>query len=198
VDDAALVAMVNRVAHDCEEDQPLINAQIVLVSIIQEIRRTLQKLHRVPGGLPYPGNTFHASLENLGDVRMAQAREGICLHAKTLCLFGGGRPGSQDLEGDLPPWVVLLCQIHGSHPPRPEHFEDAIGTKAATDKVLSERPPEHPIEGFAASDCIPLTGDHLAARVTWKGRPDLARLSGTAVKLRFVLNNADLFSMRFQ
>ena len=55
-----------------------------------------------------------------------------------------------------------------------------------------------PIEGFAAADCIPLTGDRVAARVTWKGKHDLTQLSGTAVKLRFVLSNADLFSIRFQ
>ena len=55
-----------------------------------------------------------------------------------------------------------------------------------------------PIDGFATTDCIPLTGDRVAERVNWKGKPDLARLSGKAVKLRFLLSNADLFSIRFQ
>ena len=55
-----------------------------------------------------------------------------------------------------------------------------------------------PIDGFTASDCVPLKGDQLASRVTWKGQRDLARLSGTPIKLRFVIRNAELFSIRFR
>ncbi len=71
-----------------------------------------------------------------------------------------------------------------------------------------------PLEGFAAKDMDPMFGDDLDAPVTWRGRDaqggqgggqgggpgglsDLSRLNGTPVRLRFVLKDADLFSIRF-
>jgi hypothetical protein len=33
--------------------------------------------------------------------------------------------------------------------------------------------------------------------VAWKGGPDLARLAGRPVRIRFALEAADLFSMKF-
>ena len=56
----------------------------------------------------------------------------------------------------------------------------------------------NPIDGFKASDCVPLAGDHLASQVAWKGQRDLARLSGMPIQLRFVIRDAELFSLRFQ
>ncbi len=55
----------------------------------------------------------------------------------------------------------------------------------------------NPLKGFRASDCLELGGDELAKRVTWK-TGDLSTLAGRAVRLRFVLKNADLFSFRFK
>ncbi len=55
-----------------------------------------------------------------------------------------------------------------------------------------------PIEGFALEDCIPLSGDQLSARVRWKGQSDLSSLAGKPLKLRFVVRDSDLFSIRFQ
>lgn len=53
-----------------------------------------------------------------------------------------------------------------------------------------------PIRGFAASDCKPLTGDEIAGKVKFAGG-DVGKLAGKTVRVRFVLNNADLYSMRF-
>ena len=54
-----------------------------------------------------------------------------------------------------------------------------------------------PVEGFAASDMEPLFGDDLDAPIAWKRGGDLSRLNGVPVRLRFVLKDADLFSIRF-
>ena len=53
-----------------------------------------------------------------------------------------------------------------------------------------------PLPGFAAADCETLFGDELNRRVQWKGG-DLAKHSGNAVRLRFVMNDADVYAMRF-
>jgi hypothetical protein len=55
-----------------------------------------------------------------------------------------------------------------------------------------------PLEGFALDQCVELLGDDLQRTVSWRGRPDLGRLSGAPVRLRFVLRDADLYSLRFQ
>lgn len=50
-----------------------------------------------------------------------------------------------------------------------------------------------PVSGYSAT----LTGDSVAADVKWKGGSGLAELSGKPVKMRFRIENADLYSMRF-
>lgn len=54
-----------------------------------------------------------------------------------------------------------------------------------------------PLPGFSLEDCEPIFGDELAHVVKWKGQPDLASLAGRAVRLRFALSDADVFSLRF-
>ncbi len=54
-----------------------------------------------------------------------------------------------------------------------------------------------PAEGFAATDMDPQFGDDLDAPIAWKGSGDLSRLNGVPVRLRFILKDADLFSIRF-
>lgn len=51
--------------------------------------------------------------------------------------------------------------------------------------------------GFALKDCAPITGDSIGYIVSWKGG-SLAKLAGRPVRLRFELNDADLFSLQFQ
>jgi hypothetical protein len=55
-----------------------------------------------------------------------------------------------------------------------------------------------PLQGFAVSDCKGLAGDDLAAEVAWSGAADLSSLAGQPARLRFVLQDAELFSFRFQ
>ncbi len=56
----------------------------------------------------------------------------------------------------------------------------------------------HPHRGFALQDCAVLFGDTLERTVVWRGSPDVSRLAGQPVRLRFELRDADLYSFRFR
>ncbi len=54
-----------------------------------------------------------------------------------------------------------------------------------------------PYPGYSLDDCSPLFGDTLNRPVTWKNGSEVSRLAGKAVRLRFVLRDADLFALQF-
>jgi len=49
------------------------------------------------------------------------------------------------------------------------------------------------LPGWGAGQCVPVKGDHVRAEVVWPDR-NLAELSGQRVRIRFVLQNTDLYS----
>ena len=53
------------------------------------------------------------------------------------------------------------------------------------------------LPGFALEDCAELYGDSLQQAVVWKNNPDLGKVAGQTVRLRFELRDADVYSMRF-
>jgi len=53
------------------------------------------------------------------------------------------------------------------------------------------------LQGFALTDCKTLVGDSIEQQVRWENDPDLAAIAGMPVRLRFVMQEADLFSLRF-
>ncbi|MBN1342511.1 MAG: hypothetical protein JXQ73_07515 [Phycisphaerae bacterium] len=69
---------------------------------------------------------------------------------------------------------------------------------AGSVRVEIQDPSGKPIEGFALADCPEIYGDSLAETVRWKGGDDVVKLAGKPVRLRFVLKDADLYSIRFQ
>jgi hypothetical protein len=64
-------------------------------------------------------------------------------------------------------------------------------------RVEVRDPSGTPLPGFAAADCRELHGDDVAAAVAWTGGGDLGAVAGRAVSLRFLLEDADVFSYRF-
>ena len=54
-----------------------------------------------------------------------------------------------------------------------------------------------PIPGYTLDDCPEIIGDEIARVVAWKAGPDVSRLAGQPVRLRFVMKDADLYSIRF-
>ncbi len=54
-----------------------------------------------------------------------------------------------------------------------------------------------PLPGFGLAEMPALFGDELNATARWKSNLDLAALSGKTIRLRFVLQDADIFALRF-
>lgn len=54
-----------------------------------------------------------------------------------------------------------------------------------------------PVPGYTLADCEEIYGDDLKRPVSWKGKTDVAPLAGKPIRLRFVLKDADLYSIQF-
>lgn len=54
-----------------------------------------------------------------------------------------------------------------------------------------------PVPGYALGDCQEVFGDDLALVVRWRHGGDVRALAGKAIRLRFVLRDADLYSFQF-
>ena len=55
-----------------------------------------------------------------------------------------------------------------------------------------------PIPGFAQSDADEIIGDMIERTVTWKGNSDVSALADKPVRLRVIMKDADLYSIRFK
>lgn len=54
-----------------------------------------------------------------------------------------------------------------------------------------------PLPGFSLDDCEELFGDTLDRQVTWKMQPDVSKLIGLPIRMRFELHDADLYAFQF-
>jgi len=95
---------------------------------------------------------------------------------------GGHRPGvlltrSFTLQGDR---LVLNAEAPG-------------GIRVQVETGGGEVP-----AGFSTEDCDPFNGDALRYVVSWNSSPDLARLRGHTIRLRFTVYQADLYSFRLE
>jgi hypothetical protein len=54
-----------------------------------------------------------------------------------------------------------------------------------------------PLPGFTREDCEPLSGDSIDQQVRWKSGASVGSLAGKPVRLRFVIQNADVYAMQF-
>ncbi|MFQ5734398.1 MAG: hypothetical protein ACE5KM_20865 [Planctomycetaceae bacterium] len=86
---------------------------------------------------------------------------------------------------------------------KPLTFEgDTLSLNVATSaagsvRVEIQHPDGKPLPGFALKDCPANFGDAIELKLVWNGNPDLGKLAGKPVRLRFVLNDADLYAFRF-
>lgn len=55
-----------------------------------------------------------------------------------------------------------------------------------------------PIPGFALADCPAIYGDAIEEVVKWNSGSDVSALAGKPIRLRFVMTDADLYSIRFR
>lgn len=54
------------------------------------------------------------------------------------------------------------------------------------------------VRGFTLEDCPEIYGDEIEGVVRWKAKSAVGELAGKPVRLRFVLRDADLYSLRFK
>ena len=64
-------------------------------------------------------------------------------------------------------------------------------------RIEMQDPKGQPIPGFTLDECPEIIGDQIERIVAWKGGSDLSSLSGKVVRMRVVLKDADLYSIRF-
>lgn len=64
-------------------------------------------------------------------------------------------------------------------------------------KVELQTPEGVAIPGFSLADCVELNTDDVARVVSWKQGADVSTLAGKPVRLRFVLKDAELYSLQF-
>ncbi len=69
---------------------------------------------------------------------------------------------------------------------------------AGSVRVELQEPGGTAIPGFALAECDEQFGDTPDRLVSWKGRSDVSRLAGRPVRIRFVLSDADVYSMQFR
>ena len=65
-------------------------------------------------------------------------------------------------------------------------------------KVEIQEADRRPVPGYSLADFKPLVGDAIDQTASWKSGSDLARLSDRPLRLRFVMQEADIFALRFQ
>lgn len=55
-----------------------------------------------------------------------------------------------------------------------------------------------PLPGFTLADCVEMIGDQIDRTVTWSAGADVGALRRTPIRLRFALQDADLFAVKFE
>jgi hypothetical protein len=117
-------------------------------------------------------------------------QEGNCLRRFTLRM-----DGFVSLHASYPEGEFI------THPLRFKGKELVLNySTSAGGKILVEIQDERgePISGFSLQDCETIYGDEIEGVVRWRGGKDLSSLEGKIVRLRFVMLDADIYSLRFR
>ncbi|MBI1924410.1 hypothetical protein HYR99_09180, partial [Candidatus Poribacteria bacterium] len=65
-------------------------------------------------------------------------------------------------------------------------------------RVEIQRDDGTPIPGYSLQESIEIFGDEIGRVVTWERGADVSQLTGQPVRLRFVMKDADVYSIRFR
>lgn len=103
------------------------------------------------------------------------------------------------------PWgfASLHADIQGEALTQPLTFDgDELLLNYATSaagsvRVEIQQADGTPVPGFALQDATPAFGDQIESPAHWSAGSDVSSLKGQTVRLRIVLDDADLFSLRF-
>ena len=64
-------------------------------------------------------------------------------------------------------------------------------------KVEIQDSNSQPLPGYSLEQSRELIGNEIERIVSWNGNSDVSKLAGKPVRLRFVMKDADLYSIRF-
>ncbi len=101
-------------------------------------------------------------------------------------------------------FVSLSARIRGEFVTKPLTFRgrelalNFSSSAAGCVRVELQDPAGRPLPGFALADSDELFGDTLQRVVTWRNRSDASTLAGRPIRIRMLLRDADLYSLRFQ
>ena len=102
---------------------------------------------------------------------------------------------SQRFENPIGPAVALEPQLEFVA----RHLSINMATSAAGSiRVEIQKPDGTPYPGFSIAECDEMVGDRIEYTVSWAGRSDLSELANQTIRLRFVLQDADLYSIQFK
>ena len=105
-----------------------------------------------------------------------------------LCLAKLRLDGFVSLDAEAEGTIVTKpFMLNGGHP-----YVNAEVGKGELRAEMLDAETMKPLPGLSVQQCIPLNGDHLCARIAWKGQPRLVHEK--AVRLRFVLRQAKLYA----
>jgi hypothetical protein len=159
-------------------------------------------------GIQRPGSWFYGdNYQNWGIVETRSHLPG----APNELSFYVSEAGRQDNGNRLRRYTLRVDGFVSAHAPlsggelvtKPMTFEGSqleinVSTSAAGSvRVEIQDADGKPVPGFSLDDCHPQYGDELDRVVSWKSGTEVSRLSGKPVRLRFVLQDADLYSLRF-
>jgi len=105
------------------------------------------------------------------------------------------------IDGFVSMWAPLAGGEFGTKPLTFEGSNLVINfstSAAGAVRVEIQDREGRPVEGFALEDCPEIFGNAIERAVAWKEGPDVGRLAGQPVRLRFVMKDADLYAIRFQ
>lgn len=57
---------------------------------------------------------------------------------------------------------------------------------------------DHVLTSFSKEDMVPRRGDEIEGKMYWNGSGDLSSLQGRVIRLRFIMKEADLYSLQFR
>lgn len=69
---------------------------------------------------------------------------------------------------------------------------------AGSVRVEIQSPAGEPVPGYSLEDSMEIVGDEIERVAAWENGADVSSLAGQPVRLRFVLKDADLYSIRFR
>ena len=68
---------------------------------------------------------------------------------------------------------------------------------AGSIKIEIQDDKNNPIPGYTIDDCPEIFGDTVNRQIAWKNGPDVSKLKGKEIRLRFVMKDADLYAFKF-